>query len=98
LGKTQRRRARRIQSLSASAGGDKADRTYCLAGTEDHFVPIEQRELTKMALTAAHSLTAVTFDAASGGALHCQMGAPSLWQGVLFDWMTAKFGAAVAAD
>jgi alpha-beta hydrolase superfamily lysophospholipase len=69
-----------------------------LAGTEDHFVPIEQLELTKKALTAAHSVTAVSFDAASGGALHCQMGAPSLWQGVLFDWMAAKFGASVAAN
>ena len=69
-----------------------------LAGTEDHFVPIEQLELAKKALTAAHSVTAVSFDAASGGALHCQMGAPSLWQGVLFDWMAAKFGAAVAVN
>jgi hypothetical protein len=49
-------------------------------------------------LTAAHSVTAVSFDAASGGALHCQIGAPSLWQGVLFDWMAAKFGASVAAN
>jgi alpha-beta hydrolase superfamily lysophospholipase len=69
-----------------------------LAGTEDHFVPIEQLELTKRALTAARSVTAVTFDAASGGALHCQMGAPSLWQGVLFDWMAEKFGVAKAAN
>jgi hypothetical protein len=44
------------------------------------------------------SVTAVTFDAASGGALHCQLGAPSLWQGVLFDWMTEKFSAAKAVD
>jgi alpha-beta hydrolase superfamily lysophospholipase len=64
-----------------------------LAGTEDHFVPIEQLEQTRNALTAARSVTAVSFDAASGGALHCQMGAPSLWQGVLFDWMAAKFAA-----
>ena len=69
-----------------------------LAGTEDHFVPVEQLELTKKALTGARSITAVTFDAASGGALHCQMGAPSLWQGVLFDWMAAKFGATTAAN
>ena len=63
-----------------------------LAGTEDHFVPIEQLEQTRRALTGARSVTAVSFDAASGGSLHCQMGAPSLWQGVLFDWMAAKFG------
>jgi len=69
-----------------------------LAGTEDHFVPIEQLELTKRALIAARSVTATTFDAASGGALHCQIGAPSLWQGVLFDWMTEKFGATKAVN
>jgi alpha-beta hydrolase superfamily lysophospholipase len=69
-----------------------------LAGTEDHFVPIEQLEQTKTALTGARSVTAVSFDAASGGAMHCQIGAPSLWQGVLFDWMAAKFGAAIAAE
>jgi alpha-beta hydrolase superfamily lysophospholipase len=69
-----------------------------LAGTEDHFVPIEQLEQTRRALSAARSVTAVTFDAASGGALHCQMGAPGLWQGTLFDWMTAKFGPATAVN
>jgi alpha-beta hydrolase superfamily lysophospholipase len=69
-----------------------------LAGTEDHFVPIEQLEVTQKALTAARSVTAVSFDAASGGGLHCQMGAPSLWQAVLFDWMAAKFGPATAAN
>jgi alpha-beta hydrolase superfamily lysophospholipase len=69
-----------------------------LAGTEDHFVPIDQLKLTQDALTSARSVTAVTFDAASGGALHCQMGAPSLWQGVLFDWMATKFGPATAAN
>jgi hypothetical protein len=42
-------------------------------------------------------ITAATFDAASGGALHCQIGAPSLWQGVLFDW-AEKFGAAKATN
>jgi alpha-beta hydrolase superfamily lysophospholipase len=69
-----------------------------LAGTEDHFVPIEQLKQTQEALTNARSVTAVSFDAASGGSLHCQVGAPSLWQGVLFDWMAEKFGAATAAD
>lgn len=68
------------------------------AGTEDHFVPIEQLQLTRNALSAARSVTAVSFDAASGGALHCQMGAPSLWQGALFDWMAVKFGPATASN
>jgi hypothetical protein len=40
----------------------------------------------------------VAFDAGSGGAMHCQIGAPSLWQGVLFDWMAAQFDAAVTAN
>ena len=69
-----------------------------MAGTEDHFVPFEQLALTQNALTGARSVTAVAFDAASGGAMHCQIGAPSLWQGALFDWMAAKFGPATAAN
>jgi alpha-beta hydrolase superfamily lysophospholipase len=68
------------------------------AGTDDHFVPVEQLERTRNALSAARSVTAVAFDGPSGGGLHCQMGAPSLWQGVLFDWMAAKFGPATAAN
>jgi len=83
--------------LAPVAGQIKQD-VLLLAGTEDHFVPIDQLSLMQKALTAARSVTAVSFDAASGGALHCQIGAPSLWQGVLFDWMTAKFGAATAAN
>jgi alpha-beta hydrolase superfamily lysophospholipase len=68
------------------------------AGTEDHFVPFEQLELTRNALVSARSVTAVSFDAASGGALHCQMGEPGLWQGALFDWMAAKFGSSAPGN
>jgi alpha-beta hydrolase superfamily lysophospholipase len=62
------------------------------AGSDDRFVPIDQMDMMRHSLSAARSVAAVTFDRASGGSLHCQMGAPSLWQGVLFDWMDAKFG------
>jgi hypothetical protein len=30
--------------------------------------------------------------------MHCQIGAPSLWPGVLFDWMAATFGPATASN
>jgi pimeloyl-ACP methyl ester carboxylesterase len=64
-----------------------------LAGADDHFVPLEQLASMRDSLTNARSVTAITFDRASGGALHCQVGAPSLWQAALFDWMDAKFPA-----
>jgi dienelactone hydrolase len=62
-----------------------------LAGAEDHFVPPDQLEQFRKSLTQARSVTAVTFDRASGGAEHCQIGAPSLWKGAVFDWLQAKF-------
>jgi hypothetical protein len=68
-----------------------------LAGGEDHFVPIEQVEAFKQGLTHARSVTAVVYDRASGGAEHCQVGAPSLWQATVFDWLAAKCGAGSSA-
>jgi pimeloyl-ACP methyl ester carboxylesterase len=62
-----------------------------LAGADDHFVPIEQLGNMRDSLRNARSVTAITFDRESGGAQHCQIGAPSLWQAALFDWMDAKF-------
>jgi alpha-beta hydrolase superfamily lysophospholipase len=62
-----------------------------LAGTDDLFVPVGQLDQERNALTHAHSVTAILFDRDSGGSLHCQIAAPSLWQGVLFDWLVAKF-------
>jgi alpha-beta hydrolase superfamily lysophospholipase len=62
-----------------------------LAGTADLFIPVNQLDQERNALSRAHSVSAVVFDRDSGGSLHCQIGAPSLWQGVLFDWLTAKF-------
>lgn len=76
--------------LAPVAGQIKAD-VLALAGADDHFVPREQLGLFTKSLTEARSVTSVEFDRASGGSEHCQLGAPSLWRGVLFDWLTAKF-------
>ena len=62
-----------------------------LAGTADLFIPENQVDQERNALSRARSVTTIVFDRESGGSLHCQIGAPSLWQGVLFDWLTAKF-------
>ena len=62
-----------------------------LAGADDHFVPPNQMDEFKKSLVNAHSVTAVTYDRASGGAEHCQLGAPSLWQTTVFEWIKAKF-------
>ncbi|HEY1791781.1 MAG TPA: alpha/beta fold hydrolase [Opitutaceae bacterium] len=61
------------------------------AGTDDHFVPLEQVEEFKRSLVHARSVTSVVFDRASGGSEHCQLGAPSLWHAALFDWLSSKF-------
>jgi alpha-beta hydrolase superfamily lysophospholipase len=65
-----------------------------LAGADDHFVPITQLEPERRSLTHARSVSVVVFDRDSGGAEHCQIGAPSLWQAAFFDWLEAKFPAA----
>jgi alpha-beta hydrolase superfamily lysophospholipase len=62
-----------------------------LSGADDHFVPPDQLGKFKASLTGARSVTAVTFDTASGGGRHCQLGAQSVWQATLFDWIAAKF-------
>jgi alpha-beta hydrolase superfamily lysophospholipase len=61
------------------------------SGADDHFVPPDQVEAFRKSLVNARSVTSVGFDRASGGAEHCQLGAPSLWQGALFDWLGEKF-------
>jgi pimeloyl-ACP methyl ester carboxylesterase len=63
-----------------------------LAGTEDHFVPLEQVAQFEKALTSARSVTTKVYDRASGGAEHCQLGAQTLWHADLFDWLAEKFG------
>jgi hypothetical protein len=85
-----------LDAFKAYRLGPVADRitqdVLLLAGADDHFVPFDQLEPERQSLTHARSVTAIAFDRDSGGALHCQIGAPSLWQATLFDWMQAKFG------
>jgi len=78
-------------SIAPVAGRITQD-VLLLAGSSDHFVPLDQVGQEREALTHAHSVTTIVFDQDSGGSLHCQIGAPSVWQGALFDWLTAKFG------
>lgn len=82
-------------SLAPVAANIKAD-VLVFAGADDHFIPPDQIDLFAKSLTHARSITAVVFDRASGGAEHCQIGAPSLWQASLFDWLNAKFASAHA--
>ena len=77
-------------TLAPVAGRIKSD-VLLLAGADDHFVPPDQLDALRSSLTQARSVKAILFDRASGGSLHCQIGAPSLWQGVLFDWMAGTF-------
>jgi dienelactone hydrolase len=77
-------------TLAGVAQRIKAD-VLILAGAEDHFVPIEQAAQFEKALTAARSVTTKSYDRASGGAEHCQLGAQTLWRADFFDWMSAKF-------
>jgi dienelactone hydrolase len=62
-----------------------------LAGEDDQFVPVEQVDQYRSALVNARSITTRVYDRASGGAEHSQMGAPTLWQADLFDWLSEKF-------
>ncbi len=80
-------------SLAPVASRITAD-VLMFAGTDDHFIPPVQLDEFKKSLTHARGVTSVVFDRASGGSEHCQLGAPSLWQASLFDWLSAKFGPA----
>jgi dienelactone hydrolase len=64
-----------------------------LAGTEDHFVPIQQTADFEKALVNARSVTTRIFDRPSGGAGHCQGGALTLYHAAVFDWLLEKFPA-----
>lgn len=61
------------------------------AGEKDHFFPVEQVERFKSGLVNARSVTARIFTEEEGGHEHCQMGAPNLFLGVLFEWIEDKF-------
>ena len=77
-------------SLAGVAQRIRAD-VLLLAGQEDHFVPFEQVKQMQEALTSARSVTTKIYDRESGGAEHCQLGAPTLWHADLFDWLSEKF-------
>jgi dienelactone hydrolase len=79
--------------LAPAAKLIKAD-VLIFAGADDHFVPADQMDQFRRSLTSAHSVSAISFDRPSGGSQHCQIGAPSLWQGSLFDWLSSTYPAA----
>lgn len=80
----------RNYSLVPVAHQIKAD-VLLLAGEDDHFVPNDQIGELQKNLTSARSVTAKLFDRLSGGSQHCQLGAPSLWQATLFDWLNSTY-------
>lgn len=62
-----------------------------LAGTRDQFVPVAQVEHYTRALVRARSITTRIYDRPSGGSEHSQLGASTLWQADLFDWLADRF-------
>ncbi|MGA9851996.1 MAG: alpha/beta fold hydrolase [Gammaproteobacteria bacterium] len=83
----------KLYTLSHIASRITAD-VLILAGADDHFVPLRQVDEFKRSLTHARSVRSIVFDRASGGSEHCQLGAPSLWQAALFDWLASTYGQA----
>jgi len=85
-----------VDALSAYSLRGVADRiqqdVLVFAGEDDQFIPVEQVEQYRAALVRARSVTTKVYDRASGGAEHSQLGAPTLWQADLFDWLAEKFG------
>ena len=71
----------------------KAD-VLIFAGDDDHFIPADQLGQFRKSLTSARSVAAISFDRLSGGSQHCQIGAPSVWQAALFDWLNSTYPAA----
>jgi dienelactone hydrolase len=82
--------ALRAYTLERVAGKIKAD-VLILAGTNDHFIPLNQVADFQQKLSGARSVTTVVYDRESGGAEHCQMGAQALWHADFFDWMQKTF-------
>lgn len=78
-------------TLEGVAGRIRQD-VLAFAGTEDQFIPIEQIEAYRRSLVNARSVTTKVYDSTSGGAEHSQLGASTLWQADLFDWLEERFG------
>lgn len=73
-------------SLADVADKIKQD-VLILAGTNDHFIPLNQVEIFKNSLTNARSIKTIIYDEEFGGAEHCQLGASTLWQADFFEWI-----------
>ncbi|WP_246837573.1 alpha/beta hydrolase family protein [Leptospira bouyouniensis] len=58
-----------------------------LAGTKDHFIPLNQVEKFQKNLKNAKSVQTIIYDEEFGGAEHCQLGAATLWQADFFEWI-----------
>ncbi len=75
---------------------DVTDKITCdvliLAGEEDHFVPLEQVDQFKENLVSARSVTTRIFNEEEGGHEHCRLGAVTLFNAELFDWIAIEFG------
>jgi alpha-beta hydrolase superfamily lysophospholipase len=80
-----------VDKLSAYSLADVAPRirqdVLLFAGEDDQFIPLDQIGQFQRALVNARSVTAKTYDRASGGAEHSQLGASTLWQADLFEWL-----------
>jgi pimeloyl-ACP methyl ester carboxylesterase len=85
-------RACAAYTLAPVAGRIRQD-VLILAGTEDHFVPLQQTAEFEKALVNARSVTTRIFDRQSGGAGHCQGGALTIYHAAVFDWLLEKFPA-----
>lgn len=78
-------------SLGEDVTGRVRQDVLLFAGEDDQFVPPDQPERLRRSLVSAKSVTMKVYDHASGGAEHSQLGASTLWQADLFEWMGEKF-------
>ena len=64
-----------------------------MAGSEDHYVPLEQLPAQLKALTAARSVTARVFTREEQAQNHCQVGNLGLSLRVIIDWISERTAA-----
>jgi pimeloyl-ACP methyl ester carboxylesterase len=63
-----------------------------MAGTKDHYMPLQMLPDQLMALTAAHSVSARVFTEAESAQNHCQIGNMGLALKVILDWLDETGG------
>jgi alpha-beta hydrolase superfamily lysophospholipase len=63
-----------------------------MAGTKDHYMPLQMLPDQLMTLTAAHSISARVFTEAESAQNHCQIGNTGLALEVIFDWLDETGG------